>query len=82
MPVTTITSKGQVTIPKQVRDELHLRTGDRVDFRIEQDGSVRLLPLSTRVADVFAAFEHKATAAKSVAEMNQDVAKSLSRKSP
>ncbi len=30
----TITSKGQVTIPQQVRDELDLHEGDRVLFRV------------------------------------------------
>ena len=39
-----ITSKGQATIPKAVRDHLHLRSGDRVRFFIHPDGSVVLLP--------------------------------------
>jgi len=39
-----ITSKGQATIPKTVRDHLHLRPGDRVRFFIHPDGSVVLLP--------------------------------------
>ena len=39
-----ITSKGQATIPKAVRDHLQLRPGDRVRFFIHPDGSVVLLP--------------------------------------
>jgi antitoxin PrlF len=45
----TITSKGQITIPKPVRDALRLRKGDRVDFVLETDGTVRLLPVTSSV---------------------------------
>lgn len=45
----TLTSKGQVTIPKAVRDALHLRTGDRLDFIVEADGTVRVLPITGSV---------------------------------
>jgi antitoxin PrlF len=41
---SAITSKGQTTIPKAVRDHLGLRPGDRVKFFIHPDGSVVLLP--------------------------------------
>ncbi len=40
MPTTTITSKGQVTIPKQVREALRVKPGDRLDFVIADDGRV------------------------------------------
>ncbi|WP_131837189.1 AbrB/MazE/SpoVT family DNA-binding domain-containing protein [Ancylobacter aquaticus] len=39
---TTVTSKGQVTIPKPVRDLLGIVAGSRVDFRCAPDGSVVL----------------------------------------
>ena len=45
----TLTSKGQVTIPKAVRDALHLRSGDRLDFILEVDGTVRVLPITGSV---------------------------------
>ena len=38
--VTTLTSKGQVTIPKAIRDELGLRPHDKIEFFIEH-GRVR-----------------------------------------
>jgi antitoxin PrlF len=39
-----LTSKGQTTIPKSIRDHLGLRTGDRVKFFVHPDGSVVILP--------------------------------------
>jgi AbrB family looped-hinge helix DNA binding protein len=41
---STITSKGQATIPKAIREHLRLRAGDRVKFFLHPDGSVVLLP--------------------------------------
>jgi AbrB family looped-hinge helix DNA binding protein len=41
---SAITSKGQATIPKAIRDRLGLRPGDRVKFFLHPDGSVVLLP--------------------------------------
>jgi antitoxin PrlF len=40
MPIATITSKGQVTIPKAVREALGVDAGDRLAFRIQEDGTV------------------------------------------
>lgn len=37
---TTVTSKGQVTIPKQVREHLGITPGTQVEFRRADDGSV------------------------------------------
>ncbi|HEX9362049.1 MAG TPA: AbrB/MazE/SpoVT family DNA-binding domain-containing protein [Bradyrhizobium sp.] len=37
---TTVTSKGQVTIPKPVRDHLGIVPGSRVEFRRADDGSI------------------------------------------
>jgi AbrB family looped-hinge helix DNA binding protein len=41
---SAITSKGQATIPKAIRDHLRLKPGDRVKFFVHPDGSVVLLP--------------------------------------
>ena len=43
-PESAITSKGQATIPKKIRDHLGLKPGDRVKFFIHPDGCVAILP--------------------------------------
>ena len=40
----TLSSKNQVTIPKQVREFLHLQPGDRFKFFFQPDGMVAILP--------------------------------------
>jgi antitoxin PrlF len=42
MSESTISSKGQVTIPKAIRTRMHLKVGDRLRFVVDADGSVRL----------------------------------------
>ena len=45
---TTLTVKGQVTIPKQIRDALRLVPGCSVDFAVNRDGDVVLRKVGSR----------------------------------
>ena len=38
--LATLTSKGQTTIPKEIRDALGMKTGDRMTFTAMPDGTV------------------------------------------
>jgi antitoxin PrlF len=40
----TLSSKNQATIPKQVREHLNLKAGDRFKFFLQPDGRVVILP--------------------------------------
>ena len=42
MPTTTLTSKGQITLPKAIREHLRLHTGDAVEFIVGADGEIRV----------------------------------------
>ncbi len=44
----TITSKGQVTIPKAIRNKLQLKTGDKLEFILHQN-SVEIIPVGGSV---------------------------------
>jgi len=82
MSISTLTSKGQITIPKSVRDRLRLKTGDRLEFRVEEDGSVRIYPIARKVSEVFGVFAEKASRPYSTKEIDERVRKSLRKRQP
>lgn len=45
---TTLTSKGQVTIPKQIRDALNLTPGSSVEFAVNKEGEVVIHKVGAR----------------------------------
>ena len=48
---STITSKGQTTVPKEIRDRLKLKPGDRIEYVVEADGRITLKAKNRRMAD-------------------------------
>ncbi|MEO8378248.1 MAG: AbrB/MazE/SpoVT family DNA-binding domain-containing protein [Acidobacteriota bacterium] len=49
MPSATVTSKGQITVPKEIRDHLGITAGDRLSFQIGSEGEVLVEPETTDV---------------------------------
>jgi antitoxin PrlF len=43
MPAATVTAKGQITIPKAVREALGVKPGSKVDFRRNADGGIEIV---------------------------------------
>jgi antitoxin PrlF len=48
----TLTSKGQTTIPKAIRDSLHMKTGDRMTFTLMPDGVVIMRVKNKHVSEL------------------------------
>jgi AbrB family looped-hinge helix DNA binding protein len=74
MALATITSKGQVTIPKAVRDSLRLGKGDKIEFVLTKKGEVILRPVSKKVDDVFGMLHKAGRKAFTPEEMDSAVA--------
>ena len=55
---TTVTSKGQVTIPKPVREHLGLRAGSAVSFEMSDRGEVVLRPVGRKAKARASRFAH------------------------
>ncbi len=59
MAESTVTSKGQITIPKAVRERLHLEPGDKVYFDVQEDGSVSMMTRKHPVESLFGLLKSK-----------------------
>lgn len=72
MAESTLTSKGQITIPKVVREALSLEVGDKVYFDVKEDGTVVLKARNEPVESLFGLLKSKARLRRplTVEEMN------------
>ena len=52
MPTSTLTRKGQTTIPLKVRNHLKLRAGDKIEFVIQRDGKVVMAPKNVDIREL------------------------------
>ena len=79
MVTATMTNKGQITIPKTVRDLLNLHSGDKIAFNMHGTNEAVLKPVTKTVDQIFGRLYKKGQVAKTVSEMNQTVAQRMRR---
>ena len=79
MATATITSKGQITIPKDVREALGVEAGDRVEF-VAQAPGVYTVVAATRDVRHLKGLIGKPARPVTIEDMNQAVARAASRK--
>jgi AbrB family looped-hinge helix DNA binding protein len=77
MPIATMTGKGQVTIPKQVRDAFDLHAGDKIEFVTGKEGEIVVRPIKKTVDDVFGRLFIPGRKPLSVEEMNEAIGKKV-----
>lgn len=77
---STVTSKGQITIPKSIRELLHLLSGDKVEFVFNEMNEVVLKPVTKKSSDVFASLsQYQKKSPVSVEEMNEGIKQRMQR---
>ena len=74
----TITGKGQVTVPKAIRDRLHLHPGDRLEFLVDGDGTVRVVPVTATLSQL-KGMVRKPERAVSLTEMEDAIARGATK---
>ena len=78
MPTSSLTSKGQTTIPLEVRRKLGLKPGDKIDFVIGEDGLVILRPATSDVTELKGLLKRSGQKRLSVHEMDEAVRRGAS----
>lgn len=72
--ISTMTQKGQVTIPKDIREACKLVTGDKVEFVLNSQGEIVIKPVTRKVSEVAGILsQYKKSTPVSIEEMNQAV---------
>lgn len=79
MPTSTVTSKGQITIPKEVRDIVGLEAGHKVSFQVRKDGVVELRPDTIDVMSLCGIFKPRVKGV-TLADMDDAIRKAAARK--
>lgn len=79
MPKATVTSKGQITIPKAIRDRLGLGVGDTLEFTVDEKGRMVARPSGDREGVVGILREFVPEEAISVEQMNEVVRERAAR---
>lgn len=77
VPMATLTSKGQTTIPKEVRDHLGLKPGDRIAFYLDKDRRVVLRAKNRDVMELAGMLHRPGMKPVSVEEMNEAIGKAI-----
>ena len=73
MAQATLTSKGQITIPKNIRESLQIQVGDKIEFTITSDNEALLRPITKRVDEVFGKLHTPGRKPVSVEKMDEKI---------
>ena len=68
---TTLTAKGQVTVPREIRDRLGLTSGGKLAFTMLSDGTVVVRAKTRRLLDLAGSLSRPGQPKVSVAQMKR-----------
>jgi len=80
MAQATLSSKGQITIPKKIREKMNLHAGDEIYFTEEKDGNFKISSPKKSIKNLRGILHRPGQKALSVEEMDEEIAKYLKKK--
>ncbi len=77
MLLSTLTAKGQMTIPKHIRDAMKLRPGDKLEIVLNENQEAVIRPVAKKVDEVFCKLHKIGRKAATLAEMDEAIRKRM-----
>jgi AbrB family looped-hinge helix DNA binding protein len=78
--LATVTDKGQVTVPKEIRDKIGIAPGSRLDFEVQDDGSLRVRVLARGADSLFGLVHRPGVKSRSIKAMDEGIAAAVSER--
>lgn len=75
--LATVTDKGQVTVPKALRDKMGIVPGSRLDFELTEQGDLRVRVLARGASNLFGVVHHRNQAPLGVEVMDDGIAEAI-----
>lgn len=75
MSSSLLTSKGQTTIPKKIRELLNLHPGDEIDYVVDEDGKVFIEPVTSDITELEGFLHRPGMKPVSIKQMNMAMKK-------
>ena len=71
--LATVTDKGQVTVPKEIRDKTGIAPGSRLDFELQEDGTLRVRVLARGADSLFGLVHRAGIKSRSIEAMDKGI---------
>jgi AbrB family looped-hinge helix DNA binding protein len=72
--LATVTDKGQVTVPKKIRDQTGISPGSQLEFELQNDGTLRVRVLTRGADNLFGLVHRAGIKPRTIDEMDQGIA--------
>ena len=73
MTKSTVTSKGQVTIPKEIRVIAMIHEGTQIDFQVQKDGTILIIPIQRHISQLKGIIKSKRKNPVTLSEMKKAI---------
>jgi len=77
--LATVTEKGQLTVPKAIREQLGIEPGSKLDFEPMADGTLRVRVLTRGAAGLYGLLQQPGAKARTVTQMDAAIGEAAAR---